>query len=58
MKYQILNTFESLPNASTEKQATHHIQKLGDLIKNQLIQSLKNAIEVGEKKQPSSPRKK
>ncbi len=52
MKYQIMNTFQSLRNASTEKQATYHIEKLEKLIKDQLIQSFKNGIEVGKKKQP------
>ncbi len=58
MKYQIMNTFQSLRNVSTEKQATYHIDKLEKLIKEQLIQSFKNGIEVGKKKQPDFQQKK
>lgn len=58
MKYQIMNTFQSLRNVSTEKQATYHIEKLEKLIKDQLIQSFKNGIELGKKKQSSSQQEK
>jgi len=51
MKYQILNTFQSLRNVSTDKQAAYHIEKLEKLIKQELIKSFKNGIEVGKKKQ-------
>ncbi len=58
MKYQIMNTFQSLRNASTEKQATYHIGKLEKLIKDQLVQSFKNGIQIGQKKQPDFQQKK
>jgi len=49
MKENIMLAFQYLKNARTESEVTEQTQKLEALIKEKLVQSFKNGIEVGKR---------
>ena len=53
MKEKIMLIYEYLNNAKTEEEVTRQTKKLEELLKEKLIESFKNGIEIGKERKVS-----